>query len=97
MNRRQRRILIVALLYLRRRRKHRYWVHPFRLARDQHGEYHRLVMELRLDGDLFQRYFRLSVPLFDDLLARVGRRIAKQDTRFRKSISPAQRLAICLR
>ncbi|KAL2096773.1 hypothetical protein ACEWY4_005980 [Coilia grayii] len=54
-------------------------------------------MELRLHSDLFQQYFRLSRELFDELLARVGPRIAKMDTPFRKAIGPAQRLAICLR
>ncbi|KAL2099463.1 hypothetical protein ACEWY4_005943 [Coilia grayii] len=99
MNRRQKSV-IAALLYMRRmkrRRKHRYWVHPVRLGREQHGEYHRLVLELRLDSDLFQQYFRLSRELFDELLARVGPSISKLDTRFRRAIGPAQRLAICLR
>ncbi|KAL2102239.1 hypothetical protein ACEWY4_001407 [Coilia grayii] len=82
---------------LRRRRRARYWVHPINMARQQHGEFHRQVMELRLHSDLFQRYFRLSRELFDELLARVGPRIAKMDTPFRKAIGPAQRLAICLR
>ncbi|KAL2093032.1 hypothetical protein ACEWY4_010344 [Coilia grayii] len=58
---------------------------------------HRLVLELRLDSDLFQQYFRLSRELFDELLARVGPSISKLDTRFRRAIGPAQRLAICLR
>ncbi|KAL2077931.1 hypothetical protein ACEWY4_025616 [Coilia grayii] len=92
-----RRAKVVAVYLLRRRRRARYWVHPINVARQQHGEFHRLVMELRLHSDLFQQYFRLSRELFDELLARVGPRIAKMDTPFRKAIGPAQRLAICLR
>ncbi|KAL2096958.1 hypothetical protein ACEWY4_006165 [Coilia grayii] len=75
MNRRQKTV-IAALLYMRRmksRRKHRYWVHPVRLGREQHGQYRRLVLELWLDNDLFQQYFRLSSELFDELLAQVAR------------------------
>ncbi|KAK0143023.1 hypothetical protein N1851_018864 [Merluccius polli] len=34
---------------------------------------------------------------FDELLVRVGPRIAKEDTSFRKAIGASQRLAICLR
>ncbi|KAL1264138.1 hypothetical protein QQF64_004493 [Cirrhinus molitorella] len=34
----------------------------------QHGEYHRLVQELRLDDVLFQQYFRLDRTQFGELL-----------------------------
>ncbi|XP_076118925.1 uncharacterized protein LOC143099900 [Alosa pseudoharengus] len=99
MNRKQRRIFVAALFYLRRKKPRRHWVHPIRseAARRECGEYHRLVMELRLDDDMFREHFRLSKELFDELLARVGPRIAKMNTRFRQAIGPAQRLAICLR
>ncbi|KAL1270558.1 hypothetical protein QQF64_029574 [Cirrhinus molitorella] len=36
----------------------------------QHGEYHRLVQELRLDDVLFQQYFRLDTTQFGELLRR---------------------------
>ena len=95
----QQALTTVALFILldRTRRQHRHWVHPIHQARQTHGEYHRLVQELRLDGYLFQRYFRLNIEQFDDLLSRVGPRITKEDTRLRRSIGPAERLAICLR
>uniref|UniRef100_A0AAZ1XAG0 DDE Tnp4 domain-containing protein n=1 Tax=Oreochromis aureus TaxID=47969 RepID=A0AAZ1XAG0_OREAU len=35
--------------------------------------------------------------LFEDLLSRVGPRIARLDTNYRRSIPPAERLSICLR
>ncbi|RXN39390.1 nuclease HARBI1 [Labeo rohita] len=87
----------VALLYLRRRRRRSVWVHEILQARQQLGEYHRLVQELRLDDDRFQRYFRLDREQFDNLLSKVGPRIARQDTSYRHAIEPAERLAICLR
>ncbi|CAL8268376.1 unnamed protein product [Boreogadus saida] len=65
--------------------------------RSELGEFHHLLQELRLDDDRFKRYFRLSVAMFDDLLARVGARISRQDTNYRRSISAAERLSICLR
>ncbi len=95
MDQRQRRVLI-ALCYLWGRRQPHQWVHPILLGRQQHGEYHRLVMELRLDGNQFQQYFRLTRELFDDLLMRVGPRITRMDTHLRLAIGPAQHLAICL-
>ena len=98
----QQALTTVALFVLldrtrRTRRQHRHWVHPIHQARQTHGEYHRFVQELRLDSYLFQRYFRLNIEQFDDLLSRVGPRITKEDTWLRRSIGPAERLAICLR
>ncbi|KAL3981342.1 small subunit ribosomal protein S12 [Sarotherodon galilaeus] len=54
-------------------------------------------LELRLDDGRFQRYHRLSLAQFEDLLSRVGPRIARLDTNYRRSIPPAERLSICLR
>ncbi|KAJ8385100.1 hypothetical protein AAFF_G00192410 [Aldrovandia affinis] len=39
-------------------------------TRRQHGEYHRLVQELRLDGERFQRYFRLDRAQFENFDAK---------------------------
>ncbi|KAK0154209.1 hypothetical protein N1851_003721 [Merluccius polli] len=36
-------------------------------------------------------------PQFDDLLARIGARISRLDTNYRRSISASERLSICLR
>ncbi|KAK7919088.1 hypothetical protein WMY93_010372 [Mugilogobius chulae] len=79
------------------RRRRRFWVHPILQNRLQYGEFHHLIQELRLDDDRFQRYFRLSRAQFDDLLGRIGARITRQDTNYRRSIPPAERLSICLR
>ncbi|XP_059894370.1 uncharacterized protein LOC132447556 [Gadus macrocephalus] len=97
----------IAALYLlweseesedrRKRKRRRLWVHDILRRRPQLGEFHHLLQELRLDDGRFQRYFRLSRAQFDDLLARVGARISRQDTNYRRSISAAERLSICLR
>ncbi|XP_029938044.1 protein ANTAGONIST OF LIKE HETEROCHROMATIN PROTEIN 1-like [Salarias fasciatus] len=99
------RIRRVAWLYLlnkarqRRRRAHgrRLWVHPIIQRRSEFGEFHHLLQELREDEGRFQGYFRLSRAQFDDLLARIGARITLQDTNYRRSIPPEERLSICLR
>ncbi|XP_034068922.1 protein ANTAGONIST OF LIKE HETEROCHROMATIN PROTEIN 1-like [Gymnodraco acuticeps] len=94
-------VATVALVYAMSRRRprivRRCWVHTILRKRLQWGEYHVLVQELRLDGVLFQQYFRMSKDAFDELFGKVGPLIAKADTRMRLSIGPAERLAICLR
>ena len=72
MNRKQRSIIVAALLYLQRKKPRcRHWVRPIQseVARREYGEYHCLVMELQLDDDMFREHFRLSKDLFDELLA----------------------------
>ncbi|XP_029912989.1 uncharacterized protein LOC115363054 [Myripristis murdjan] len=65
--------------------------------RTQLGEFHHLLQEPRLDDGHFQRYFRLTGAQFEELLARVGARISWLGTNYRRSISAAERLSICLR
>ncbi|KAL1276997.1 hypothetical protein QQF64_023670 [Cirrhinus molitorella] len=74
-----------------------FWVHSILRKCQQWGEYHRLVWELRLDGVLFEQYFRMSPDTFDELLGRVRPLITRADSVMRKAIGSAQRLAICLR
>jgi len=92
-------LLLFALLYRRRKSKKRrpVWVHPILQTREKYGEFHQLVTELRLFGSQFKDYFRLTTTQFEHVLTLVGPLIAKQDTKFRKAITPAERLAICLR
>ena len=46
---------------------------------------------------LYFRFFRISPQRFDHFLTLVGPRIKKNDTNFRKAISPAELLVIILR
>ena len=86
---------LALILVLRRRRQQQrqriHWVHPIHRLHRTHGEFHHLVQELGLDNYQFQRYFRLSVEQFDDLLSRVGPGITRQDTVMREAIGPAER------
>lgn len=90
------------LLYKARQRRlaasrRRVWIHQTIRRREEFGEFHHLLQELRQDEVRFQRYFRLSRPQFDDLLSRIGARITYQDTNYRRSIPAEERLSICLR
>ncbi|MED6237384.1 hypothetical protein ATANTOWER_023882 [Ataeniobius toweri] len=90
-------IITVFYLWRAEKRRRRPWVHQILQGREQFGDYHHLLQELRLDDGRFQRYFRLSRTQFEDLLSRVGRRIGLRDTNYRRCIPAAERLSICLR
>ncbi|XP_055789590.1 uncharacterized protein LOC129862197 [Salvelinus fontinalis] len=94
-----RKVVLIALLGRDqpRRKRRSVWVQRWLKSRKQAGEFHRLIQELRLFGEEFRSYFRLDRSQFDHLLQMVGARIARMDTNYRESISPVERLAICLR
>uniref|UniRef100_A0A8D0D400 Zgc:194221 n=1 Tax=Sander lucioperca TaxID=283035 RepID=A0A8D0D400_SANLU len=90
-NRRLVNALAVALLYWRRKQKKKrsVWVKYYLAERNQHGEFHRLVGELRLNNG---EDFRVSRCQFDEILHRVGPRIKRINTWLRRCICPAERL-----
>ena len=85
---------MIALMRRRRRarraRRRRCWVRPWlgNVRREQLGHYNQLMVELRReDPASFQNFLRIQPEMFDELLARVGPRITKQDTNYRKAIN----------
>ena len=72
-------------------------MHPIIESREQLGEYHLLVKELRPDESRFHAYFRMDTSQFGHLLSLVGPAITKLNSDFRSPIYPAQKLAVCLR
>ena len=94
-----------ARLVLQRRRRRRvqrrrmFWVRPWLEAarRFQHGHYHRLMTELRLEDPCsYFNYLRVPLTLFDELLDRLRPR-NKMTTRYRKALEPGLKLAMTLR
>ena len=89
-----------ALVIFRRRRNRRIsscWVRPWLSAerRLQFGHYDRLLVELRMeDQQSFFNFLRMPPEMFDELLNRVGPRIRKMDTHYRKALEPGMKLAI---
>jgi len=81
----------------RQKQERRFWIHEVISRRGELGEHYRLVQELRHDPEHFRRYFRMSTSQFDMLFDLIGPKIEKLDTNWRRSISPAERLAITLR
>jgi hypothetical protein len=97
------RLLLMAgavwFLFLRRRRRNRtIWTRDWLLRRDDLGAYDTLLSELREeDKGSFLNFLRVTPELFDEMVRKVAPYIQKEDTVFRKSISPGMRLAITLR
>ena len=92
-----------ARLVLQRRRRRRtqrrrmLWVRPWLEEagrRFQHGHYHRLMPELRLEDPCsYFNYLRVPPSLFDELLDR----LRQQDLPYRKALEPGFKLAMTLR
>lgn len=96
------RLLAGALWFLYMRRRERsvrsVWTRPWLLRRDELGAYDTLLSELRdEDEGSFLNFLRVTPGLFEELVTKVSPYIKRQDTTFRKAISPGMRLAITLR
>ena len=80
----------------RAQRRRMLWVRPWLEAarRFQHGHYHRLMPELRLEDPCsYFNYLQVPPFLFDELLDR----LRQQDLRYRKALEPGLKLAMTLR
>ena len=74
----------------------RIWTHDWLLRRPSHGSYFSLQRELRSEEDLFEKYLKLPVPIFDFILKRITPIIKNHDTHLRETISPGARLEATL-
>ena len=84
----------------KKRKPRRWWVRPWLDVgrRSDFGHYHRLMPELREeDPASYFNFLRVPPEMFDELLARVGPRIKKHDTFFRKAMEPGLKIAITMR
>ena len=82
----------------RRRRRRRVWVRPWLLRRPVLGAYEQLMQELRLEDEAaFTNFLRMEPAMFQELVDRVGPRIRRQETWYRKPLEPGLRIAITLR
>lgn len=77
--------------------KRRKWVAKAWKRRLVEGEFYTLMPHLIDDESKFYEYFRMSLVTFHELLSKVEPYLKKEDTFWRQSISPKQRLAVCLR
>lgn len=72
-------------------------VHEINKNRELNGEFFNLFEKLRLYPTKFFEYTRMSISTFDYILSKIAPKITKEDTNFRKSISPAEKLFLTLR
>ena len=82
---------------IRRRNTRRYWVHPIQQKRDSLGEFHHLYPQLIKDSEKFIKYFRMQKSSFSELQDICQDDLLKENTNYRKAISPIERLTVTLR
>lgn len=71
-------------------RRQRVWVRTGLRDRVGQGFYDNLLRDLPLnDPDIYFNFMRMDSTMFRELLARVGPKIAQQDTNFRDALQPA--------
>jgi len=81
-----------------KRRPKRYQTREWLLRRPLHGQYDQLMVELREeDVGAFRNFIRMEPRMFQELLDRVGPRLLKKDSFWRKALVPGLKLAITLR
>ena len=93
-------IAAVARIMERRRRRgrRRMWVRLWLQRRPLQGMYEQLMAELeREDAAGFKNFVRVEPQMFYELLQRLGPRLTKQDSWYRKALNPGLKLAITLR
>ena len=97
-------LLQLAIYYLKKKRKRKQrkrrvrWVKSWIGRRRQFGLYDQLMVELRNeDQRAFKNFLRMPPEMYDELLERVGPRIAKQHTSCRAPLEPGLKLALTLR
>ena len=74
------------------------WVRPWILRRPLFGQYSRLLEELKIeDVRAFKNFIRMDPEIFQELLQRLTPRLTKQDTFFRKALTPGLKLSLTLR
>lgn len=80
------------------RKKKRMWVREWLLERPRMGQFHILMDQLLISDEYeFANHTRLTPDLFFWMLSRIRHRIEKQETFWRKPLSPEYRFAMVLR
>ena len=90
-------LFLRAIKRLWSRRKRRFWVKHW-IAKRSLGHYQGLMTDLVItDAFCYRNFIRMSSTQLETLLRLVGPSLKKQDTTFRRSIEPEQKLVITLR
>ncbi len=82
----------------RRRQRRTVWVRPWLERRVELGQYACLMEELQVeDVRSFKNFLRMDPAMFQELVDRLIPRLTKEDTSYRKSLTPGLKLSITLR
>ena len=71
-------------------------MHNISSRHESFGEFHNLLDDLLKEEERFWRYFRMSSDTFKYILESIHTSIKKQNTNFRRFISPEERLMVTL-
>ena len=74
-----------------------HWVHPINAKRDELGEFHHLIPELKEDAERFYGYFRMLPKTYTTIFNIVKSDLIKEDIGFRRPVSAEERFALTLR
>ena len=77
-----------------RRKRRNMWVHPINIKRPEFGIFCHLYRDMLEDEEKFLGFFRMNIEQFYRLSHLVGEEIRKQNTNYRRAISPEERLTI---
>jgi hypothetical protein len=70
------------------------WVHPINIKRPDFEIFSHLYPDLLKNKEKFHGFFRMNIEQFYRLSQLVGEEIQKQNTNYRRVITPEERLAI---
>ena len=92
-------LVLHAIMWRRRQRRKRrnMWGHQINIKRPEFGIFSHLCPDLLEDEEKFHGFFRMNIEQLYRLSQLVGEEIRKQNTDYRRAISPEERLAIFLR
>lgn len=80
------------------RRFRRFWIRPILKSRQTHGNWERLIQELRLfDNETYFNFMRMTPQTFEDILSLVGSKLMLQTTNCREPICAEARLSMTIR
>lgn len=81
----------------RKKSQRKFWVHNIFRSRLKEGEFHTLFRRLQEDEAKFYKYYRMTPIKFNQLIEILEMPLTKQNTKFRQSIGPYERLTVFLR
>jgi len=79
------------------RKRWNMWVHPINLKRPDFEIFSHLYPDLLEDEAKFHGFFRMNIEQFYRLSQLMGEEVQKQNTNYRRSITPEERLGNFLR